>query len=262
MKKHGFTLIELLVVIAIIAILAAILFPVFAQAREKARAISCASNLRQLNMGMVMYAQDHDESFPQWQWDHSYQGGTDTSIPNGTNNGTNLWINAIWPYVKNVGAYHCPDDNLNATVSQFYDGGWFTMKTAIGFPPEIVNALFSYGANEPLTYSYPRLASLDKPAETLLVADMVTSLSGWEGWDYDVNNPNDPKRKWRLRRVAYANGNSWGDMWNDNTYQGPFDPSWDQYSRHTGNNIGFADGHVKFLQVARITADPLYGVHP
>jgi len=66
-SKKGFTLIELLVVIAIIAILAAILFPVFAQAREKARAISCTSNLKQIGLGLLQYTQDNDEQFPMLQ---------------------------------------------------------------------------------------------------------------------------------------------------------------------------------------------------
>src|SRR5689334_17839448 len=91
--RSAFTLIELLVVIAIIAILAAILFPVFAQAREKARSASCLSNLKQLSLGMTMYAQDYDETFPQWQWDHHYASGNVDK-----NNGTTIWWSAIYPY--------------------------------------------------------------------------------------------------------------------------------------------------------------------
>ena len=103
--RSGFTLIELLVVIAIIAILAAILFPVFAQAREKARAISCTSNMKQLALGILMYAQDNDETFPT---------GSDAndSAPNTL---YGFVIGATWPvkvgpYVKSTDVFHCPDD--------------------------------------------------------------------------------------------------------------------------------------------------------
>src|SRR5579872_7481927 len=82
-RRSGFTLIELLVVIAIIAILAAILFPVFAQAREKARAITCLSNLKQIGLACTMYTQDYDETLP-FAW--SAQGG---------------WYNLLQPYIKN-----------------------------------------------------------------------------------------------------------------------------------------------------------------
>jgi prepilin-type N-terminal cleavage/methylation domain-containing protein/prepilin-type processing-associated H-X9-DG protein len=105
-RRRGFTLIELLVVIAIIAILAAILFPVFAQAREKARQISCASNLKQLSLAVIMYLQDSDEAYPQgnsaftnWQFDF-----------------THGWSTEISPYIKSLGVYGCPDDTKGGVV--------------------------------------------------------------------------------------------------------------------------------------------------
>jgi len=100
--RKGFTLIELLVVIAIIAILAAILFPVFAKAREKARQITCASNLKQIGIGIAMYVQDFDEDYP---------NGTD-NVLTGANASAdcNGWPALLYPYEKSVGILHCPDD--------------------------------------------------------------------------------------------------------------------------------------------------------
>jgi prepilin-type N-terminal cleavage/methylation domain-containing protein/prepilin-type processing-associated H-X9-DG protein len=93
-KQRGFTLIELLVVIAIIAVLAAILFPVFAQARDKARAASCLSNTRQIGTAVMMYAQDHDEGLPPW-WITTKYGPT-------------YWHVHLKPYVKNLQVFLCP----------------------------------------------------------------------------------------------------------------------------------------------------------
>jgi prepilin-type N-terminal cleavage/methylation domain-containing protein len=104
-RKAAFTLIELLVVIAIIAILAAILFPVFAQAREKARQTSCLSNLKQVSLALMMYTQDYDEMVVQR-----------TSLSYYQNWGVS-WRSLIYPYVKNAGVFACPSNPNNKVVT-------------------------------------------------------------------------------------------------------------------------------------------------
>src|SRR5258705_6112812 len=103
--KAAFTLIELLVVIAIIAILAAILFPVFAQAREKARQTACLSNVKQIGLGINMYIQDYDETLPLQNGDYQNFLVTLESQPN--------WPKLIDPYTKNSQIYTCPSANLS-----------------------------------------------------------------------------------------------------------------------------------------------------
>jgi prepilin-type N-terminal cleavage/methylation domain-containing protein/prepilin-type processing-associated H-X9-DG protein len=110
--RRGFTLIELLVVIAIIAILAAILFPVFAKAREKARLTSCLSNMKQVGLASMMYAQDYDETLAR----HGLMTGTQQGwccVPNFAdpaqiNSGNDAWIVLLVPYVKNAAVWQCP----------------------------------------------------------------------------------------------------------------------------------------------------------
>src|SRR3712207_1140738 len=98
--RHGFTLIELLVVIAIIAILAAILFPVFAQAREKARQVSCLSNMKQVAIGLFMYAQDYEETLPHQATDIVYHYADESSGAN--------FLKSLIPYTKTTGIFRCP----------------------------------------------------------------------------------------------------------------------------------------------------------
>ncbi|MEN6401236.1 MAG: prepilin-type N-terminal cleavage/methylation domain-containing protein, partial [Armatimonadia bacterium] len=113
-RRRGFTLIELLVVIAIIAILAAILFPVFAKAREKARQTSCLNNLKQIGTAFIQYAQDYDERMPMRginmvQPDTSAPGYFFTTAYNGSTTGKLIsWMDLVYPYIKNRQVFVCP----------------------------------------------------------------------------------------------------------------------------------------------------------
>jgi len=132
MKKqssaHAFTLIELLVVIAIIAILASILFPVFARARENARRASCMSNLKQLGLAFMQYTQDYDENLPK---EAIHSGGTEYETGKPITSGDlHLWMHEIYPYVKNVQVYNCPSANYSY-VSQFVGG--YQYRISYGF---------------------------------------------------------------------------------------------------------------------------------
>src|SRR6059036_185279 len=124
-KRNGFTLIELLVVIAIIAILAAILFPVFARAREQARATSCKSNLKQLALGLAMYAQDYDEAFPRNAFIVSLAACQ--AAPGGCWYSGNdpapliFWAQNAQAYVKNFGIMTCPS-GVSSTLAAPYSG--------------------------------------------------------------------------------------------------------------------------------------------
>ena len=108
-KSNGFTLIELLVVIAIIAILAAILFPAFARARENARRASCQSNLKQIALGFAQYTQDYDERFPQ-RYD-----------PTDADNFG--WAKVLQPYLKSDQIFQCPSETIASALSTYTDYG-------------------------------------------------------------------------------------------------------------------------------------------
>jgi prepilin-type N-terminal cleavage/methylation domain-containing protein len=135
--RKGFTLIELLVVIAIIAILAAILFPVFAQAREKARQTGCLSNVKQIGHGIQMYVQDFDEHIPRNAF------ADPPRVQEGdhfTNCSSPRWMDVIQPYVKNTDVHNCPSDPFAPIRGTLPDG---TPHTLAGEQALCVSALFA-----------------------------------------------------------------------------------------------------------------------
>jgi prepilin-type N-terminal cleavage/methylation domain-containing protein/prepilin-type processing-associated H-X9-DG protein len=151
--RRGFTLIELLVVIAIIAILAAILFPVFAKAREKARQASCASNLKQIGLAVAMYAQDYDEKLQGRKKAWSYTTG----------HAETTWHVLLQPYIKNWQIHVCPSNP-----------GYYTW--------DGVQA--SYGMNVCIVWDYDgqALAKIDYPAQRIILKDAVCCGGGaWPG---------------------------------------------------------------------------------
>ncbi|MHB8996578.1 MAG: DUF1559 family PulG-like putative transporter [Armatimonadota bacterium] len=165
--RRGFTLIELLVVIAIIAILAAILFPVFAKAREKARQSSCLSNVKQLNLAIMQYCQDYDEALPGC-------AAYETVVwPNGTT-GANYWPARIYPYIKNIQVYNCPSGTYTWT------GG--------------ISGSMQYGINATLaTYtSATTLGSIVNPSQTVIIGDTEggSSYTFYATWYIGATPPN------------------------------------------------------------------------
>jgi prepilin-type N-terminal cleavage/methylation domain-containing protein/prepilin-type processing-associated H-X9-DG protein len=161
-RTRGFTLIELLVVIAIIAILAAILFPVFSKVREKARQISCNSNMHQLGLAFEEYESDSDENMP---------CGAVTSA--GLNEGFG-WAGELFPYVKNVAVYDCPDDTTVARTNTF-GGTTYTLQP------------ISYAYNQNLTFPPSTGWGLGTSVSTLTAPSSTVLL--YEITSQDVTNP-------------------------------------------------------------------------
>lgn len=207
MSRRGFTLIELLVVIAIIAILAAILFPVFASARESARRTTCVSNLRQLGMAAHMYAGDYDEFFP---CDYYACNSSTTHV---------RLVNQIAPYIKNMLVFYCPS---TVKVQQ-----WMPDFS----PTETNKAAGNIGY---YFYSYDQSPATVSPGKP--------SFSTWISWGFlpgrGATTPRVMSEHWETDYWL------WSDAWCKQTRE---QYGVNLHDSHSGSiNICYVDGHVKF----------------
>ncbi len=235
--RQGFTLIELLVVIAIIAILAAILFPVFASAREKARQTTCSSNLKQLGLAFMQYTQDYDEQFP-----------CDTN--GGYSNG---WAGELYSYVKATRVFACPDDSYVPTTN-----------ISASYPAQT----FSYGMNYNVMQHFPVNNLNPYSAISGMTASSLTVLL-FEVGNINACNPSMPLEQQSPTGIGsinfitsnYTYNKSPATYFNTGLYA---TGSISGYSlnmigtqdgtRHNGaSNFLAADGHVKFLRPAMVS---------
>ncbi len=224
-NNSGFTLIELLVVIAIIAILAAILFPVFARAKAKAKQTSCLSNVKQLALGVMMYAGDYNDTFP----NADAGGGYPLYCTGGANNA--VWTHLIWDYVESEGIYCCPAKNNNTPVGN-EPGlcGYAANGVVFCYVPN--GATPSLGREAGLAMS-----SIPNPSAVAMLYDR--SPYAW-AWPWSCDNCSDTQlqpvcvgvNNWDWARQC-ADENEW---WLADVERGP----------HKGYNMAWCDGHASF----------------
>jgi prepilin-type N-terminal cleavage/methylation domain-containing protein/prepilin-type processing-associated H-X9-DG protein len=213
-RTRAFTLIELLVVIAIIAILAAILFPVFARAREKARSSACLSNCKQLGTAMLAYMNDWDEGFA--------ASAVYPAPANFQDYGYSFWMGMIRPYVKSEAIYKCP--------SASYDKGW---------APGPAVTIATYGYNEYLSYlspahqvEYPTQNDIANLTQTAMIADSSAG-SHFHDWDGPTRGPDGVTLPDGMLRIKYANTEPGSNK---------------LVERHGGGgNVVFTDCHAAFV---------------
>lgn len=242
-KRSGFTLIELLVVIAIIAILASILFPVFARARENARRSSCQNNLKQMALGFAQYVGDYDSTYA-WGCMRPELGMGASEPWNSVTNENQIWAGAILPYIKSRQIFVCP----SATQIKHYYGTAFMdvsttlTNTTYGYNNHYLGAC---GNNPHVQGNPPKESAIANSSSTILAIDgtfgNISSYAIWRLNDQGVS------------QSQYASNNP---MSNDGPNGGtPND--WFPGDRHLGGmNVAFADGHVKWMQKSKVIYKP------
>jgi prepilin-type N-terminal cleavage/methylation domain-containing protein/prepilin-type processing-associated H-X9-DG protein len=280
--RSGFTLIELLVVIAIIAILASILFPVFAQARSKARATSCLSNMKQSATGMLMYLSDYDSTFP----------AADVSGLNGNVRPLDriLWPRAIDPYTKNYDIVRCPsafEDPwfLWSRTTDTYQAGW---PLGVSDPGSYRNAPWYYWARMPnvgFNYNYLSRESdcnnygvngsklgrptqpvgdgdVKQPAATVMFVDVKNvgsnnaPFGGGVGW-FESHIAESPMGGSNFADFCHYSNGGWGvGSYGDtlNYANVPTDTGNVAPWHNNGVNVAFVDGHSKWMTPGSLAA--------
>jgi prepilin-type N-terminal cleavage/methylation domain-containing protein/prepilin-type processing-associated H-X9-DG protein len=251
-KRSAFTLIELLVVIAIIAILAAILFPVFAQAREKARQASCLSNLKQLGLAVIQYNQDYDETMPPAASNEPAWGGNPAWC--------NSWVLLVQPYCKSLGIFYCPSDSRNQTTA------W--QGESISYAPNVFlgqgqstwgfNGAFSVFENGSGFWGavQPTLASFNRPAETIMIAEKHNQQTGIRVRYACPIIDDAAVPSWKLN---WMDGGNFGQLPDGSRPDAAYPRGKDGAvaTKHAGmTNFSFADGHVKAMRPAMTNPNP------
>jgi len=226
-KRRGFTLIELLVVIAIIAILAAILFPVFAQARESARRSACTSNMKQVTTAILMYTQDYDEVLP-------FQGNpanVTQDIGNYATSAFAVWINAAQPYVKNMGVWYCPS----------------SLKHPSAPPTAVSDSNYWYNGHA----SGKALAAITLPADSVLFVEWKyrTASTGQRPYAGRPCPPTAPPANPSACPDTWHNNSEWGS---NHVTGDPAQAAIGQRASIRGAPFPFVDGHVKFMRTAQV----------
>ena len=263
LRKNAFTLIELLVVIAIIAILAAILFPVFAQAREKARQTSCLSNTKQIGTAMMMYIQDYDELYPRAQYclmPGLVPGAPATSATTCTFAGNAAgqvtgggqlmnhfkWYAWLFPYTKNMQIFNCP--SRTPDVPTWTLGGQIANAYALnlsvtGFSaPSSANALRTNPS-----FMGGSIAGISRPAELMLTTEMFRSTVPavvQPGADTNADGTAWP----------HANRERWATLLNVGVPAQNIKPR-DTAPHNDGMNIIYCDGHAKWMKGTQFLAN-------